>query len=60
MCTYSVSERKRILEVITIVLGLYGGLTLILRVVIPWLMASLEKTSFLIFRRRNDRVISFS
>ena len=59
-CTYSVSERKQVLEVTTVVLGLYGGLTLILRVLVPRLMAGLEKVSCLIFRRSNDRVIPFS
>jgi hypothetical protein len=58
VCTYSMSQRKDILQVITILLGVYGGLTLILRTLIPRLMFSLQKTSIWM-RRINGAVIPF-
>lgn len=57
MCTYSVSERNDALRVITILLALYGGLTLILRVFAPWLMAVLHQTTRLLLRQRNSAVV---
>lgn len=55
-CSYTVSERKPIMEMITLILGLYGGLTLIRRVIVPWLVRSLEKATTN-YWQRNDRVI---
>ena len=55
ICTYTVSELKPIMEMITLILGLYAGLTLILRVIVPWLVRGLEK-ALQIYRRHNHRV----
>ena len=59
VCTYSLSERRDIVEVISIVLGLYGGLTLILRAMAPWLTTSFEKVLSFILRGRNGHVRPF-
>ena len=60
LCTYSVSQRNDILRVITVLLGLYGGLTLILRVVVPWLMIASHHTTGLLLRRHQDAVVPFA
>ncbi|CAF4924985.1 unnamed protein product, partial [Rotaria sp. Silwood1] len=56
ICAYSVSKRKDLLEVITIVLGLYGGLTLILRFIAPLLISAADLISALVWRRNNNVV----
>lgn len=57
-CIYSVSARKSVLEGITIVLGLYGGLTLILQTLLPQIMAAPQRLAVLCRWRYNSRVIS--
>lgn len=57
MCTYSVPHRKDTLRVITILLGLYGGLTLIIRTVVPWLIAVSQRIVRLWLRRGNAAVV---
>ena len=59
ICTYSISQKKDALQVTTILLGLYGGLTLILRFLAPRLMASLQQTSVWM-RRSNAAVVPFA
>ena len=43
LCSYSVSQRKDILRITAILLGIYGGLTTILRFVTPSLITIFEK-----------------
>ncbi|CAF3386190.1 unnamed protein product [Rotaria sp. Silwood2] len=59
ICTYSVSKRKDLLEVITIILGLYSGLTLILRLIAPLLISASNLVSVLVWRR-NNTVVPFT
>lgn len=58
-CSYSVSEKKPVLRVITLLLGLYGGLAFVLRSVTPWLVAGLETIMMTLLSRRNGRVVAF-
>ncbi|CAF3892796.1 unnamed protein product [Rotaria sp. Silwood1] len=58
-CTYSVSQRKQILQVVTIVLGLYGGTTMILGGTSRILVTAFYRILALI-RRRNTIVIPFA
>ena len=37
-CTYSVTERRNIIFLITLSLGLFGGLNLALRLLTPWII----------------------
>ncbi|CAF3824709.1 unnamed protein product [Rotaria sp. Silwood1] len=52
-CTYLVSHRKTVLQIITILLGLYGGLTLILRFIVRCLINAFNQISISIRRHNN-------
>lgn len=58
LCTYSISTRKTILEIVTMFLGLYGGLTLILRFAARSITRGIARILFL-FNQRRNRVIPF-
>ena len=55
-CTYSISTRKTALEIVTMFLGLYGGLTIILRVVARWITSGSEHIVTLVNHRRNRAI----
>lgn len=59
ICTYSISTRKNFLEVTTILLGLYGGLIFLLRVIVPRLMIFLDE-DLILRKRHNERVVPLS
>ena len=42
-CAYSISEKKSAIEIMTIFLGLYGGLTLVLRLMTPLMTNGLRQ-----------------
>lgn len=54
-CTYVTSQRKSIMQVITILLGLYGGLTLILGFIIRRLIHTFNQES--IASRRQNNIV---
>lgn len=56
-CTYSVSMQKTVLEMIAMFLGLYGGLTIILRFIAQWIIHGTERLIIRVNYRRN-RIIS--
>ena len=58
-CTHLVRERKNILQVVTILLGLYGGLTIILRQVGIGLVAAVSQISSVVWRH-NGVVVPFA
>ncbi len=57
-CSYSVSQRKDALKIITILLGVYGGLTTILYFIAP-LLINVSSKIVDQFRRSNNAVIPF-
>jgi len=40
-CLYDINERAQVLYIITSLLGLYGGLTVVLRIIIPYIVTYL-------------------
>jgi hypothetical protein len=57
-CSYTVSQRKDALKIITILLGVYGGLTTILYFIAPWLITVSSKIVSQ-FGRFNNAVVPF-
>ena len=55
-CTYAVPLRKTAIEIVTLILSLYGGLTLILRFIVPRVFR-LISNSPCIARLRKDQVV---
>lgn len=55
-CTYTESQKKNTLQIIAILLGLYGGLTLILRLVVPNCVALFNRLIFLV-KSKNNRIV---
>ncbi|CAF1310730.1 unnamed protein product [Didymodactylos carnosus] len=42
-CTYSYSDRRDIASIITIMIGVYGGLTAVLKIILPTLVSFIKK-----------------
>ena len=57
-CSYSVSQRKDILRIIAILLGIYGGLTTVLYFAVPFLITFFDKTSQK-FQGTNNAVVPY-
>ena len=55
-CDYSISQRKNTVETVTLILGLYGGLTLILRFIVPRFVGIISNTPCIAWFRK-DRVL---
>ena len=55
-CTYTESQKKNTLQIIAILLGLYGGLTLILRLVVPNCVALFNRLILLV-KSKNNRIV---
>jgi hypothetical protein len=58
VCSYWVSQRKNTLQLVTILLGIYGGLTTILYVVVPYLIIIFHRIMLKIWKR-NDVVVPY-
>lgn len=59
-CTVTLTKRSNTLTIITTLLGLYGGLTTFLKLLVPFLTACVYKTIEIFKRRFNIRVQPFS
>jgi len=55
LCSYLLIERHSILFAVTTVIGLYGGLTILLKLVVPFVMSQLHKLVRR-FRQNNSQV----
>ena len=56
-CSYSMSERRSLFQIITLLLGLYGGLSFIFRLVTPWLITMMKPIVLSVYRQ-NNRVVA--
>lgn len=55
-CSYVLAERYHVLYVITTLLGLYGGITILFKLIIPFAVRQIHK-GINRFRQRNQRIM---